>query len=89
VKYQQKYLSVLLAILLVTSTAFGWTQALRRQPTRALSTTEQQLVDSISVAVSKKRSTRSLQTKCKVAARRNRAATRPLHTSPIASRNSD
>lgn len=51
-KYQ-KYLSVVLAILLVTSTAFGWTQAMAPAATRALSTTEQQLVDSISLATIK------------------------------------
>ncbi len=44
-----KHLSVLLAILLVTSTAFGWTQATAPATTRALSATEQQLVESISV----------------------------------------
>ena len=50
-KDQHKYLAVLLAILLVASTAFGWTQAatpLTR--TRSLSATEQQLVASISIA---------------------------------------
>jgi len=48
---QQKYLSVLLAILLVASTALGWTQAAAPvTTTRSLSATEQQLVDSISVA---------------------------------------
>jgi Zn-dependent M28 family amino/carboxypeptidase len=53
VKYQQKYLSVVLAILLVTSTAFGWTQAAMPAATRALSTTEQQLVDGLSLATIK------------------------------------
>ena len=53
VKYQQKYLSVVLAILLVTSTAFGRTQAVVPVTTRALSTTEQQLVDSLSLATIK------------------------------------
>lgn len=52
-KYQQKYRSVLLAILLITSTAFGWTQAAAPATTRALSTTEQQLVDSLSLATIK------------------------------------
>ncbi|HJP91193.1 MAG TPA: M20/M25/M40 family metallo-hydrolase [Pyrinomonadaceae bacterium] len=47
---QQKYLSVLLAILLVASTAFGWTQAATPLTTRSLSASEQQLVDSINVA---------------------------------------
>ncbi|HEX5883467.1 MAG TPA: M20/M25/M40 family metallo-hydrolase [Pyrinomonadaceae bacterium] len=46
-KYQ-KHVSVLLALLLVTSTAFGW-QATAPITTRSLSATEQQLVDSISV----------------------------------------
>jgi Peptidase family M28 len=46
----QKYLSILLAVLLVTSTAFGWTQAATPLTTRSLSATEQQLVDSINVA---------------------------------------
>ena len=46
-KYQ-KHVSVLLAILLVTSTAFSW-QATAPITTRSLSATEQQLVDSISV----------------------------------------
>ena len=52
-KYQQKYLSVVLAILLVTSTAFGWTQAAMPAATRALSTTEQRLVDGLSLATIK------------------------------------
>lgn len=52
-KYQQKYLSVVLAILLITSTAFGWGQAAVPATTRALSTTEQQLVDSLSLATIK------------------------------------
>lgn len=47
---QHKHLSVFLAILLVTSTAFGWTQATAPATTRALSATEQQLVESINVA---------------------------------------
>jgi Peptidase family M28 len=46
---QYKYLSLLLSILLVTSTAFGWTQG-AAPATRTLSAAEQQLVDSISIA---------------------------------------
>jgi len=53
VKYQQKSLSVVLATLLVTSTAFGWTQAVVPAPTRALSTGEQRLVDGLSLATIK------------------------------------
>lgn len=45
----QKQLALLLSILLVTSTAFGWTQS-AAPATRALSTAEQKLVDSISIA---------------------------------------
>ena len=52
-KYQQKSLSIVLAILLVTSTAFGWAQAVVPAPTRALSTTEQQLVDGLSLSTLK------------------------------------
>ena len=52
-KYQQKSLSIVLAILLVTSTAFGWTQAVVPATTRALSTTEQQLVDGLNLATIK------------------------------------
>jgi len=47
VKYQ-KHVPVFLAILLVTSTALGW-QSAAPATTRALSSTEQQLVESISV----------------------------------------
>src|SRR5690349_14918300 len=47
---KQKYLSILLALLLVTSTAFGGTQAATPLTTRSLSATEQQLVDRIDVA---------------------------------------
>jgi hypothetical protein len=47
VKNQHKHLALLLAVLLVTSTAFGWAQS--AAPTRALSTTEQQLVDQLSI----------------------------------------
>jgi Peptidase family M28 len=53
VKYQHKFLAVLLATLLLTSTAFGWTQAAAPAPTRLLSATEQQLVDNLSVATLK------------------------------------
>ena len=49
---RSKYLALLLAILLVTSTAAGLTQS-APAPARALSTTEQQLLDSISVATIK------------------------------------
>ena len=47
---QHKYLALLLSILLVTSTAFGWTQSAAPSTTRPLSATEQQLVDNISIA---------------------------------------
>jgi len=47
---QHKYLSVLLASFLVTSTAFGWSQATAPVTTKALSTTERTLVDNINVA---------------------------------------
>ena len=46
---QHKYLSVLLALLLVTSTALGWSQATAPVTTKALSTTERKLVDDINV----------------------------------------
>lgn len=45
----QKQLTLLLSLLLVTSTAFGWTQGAAPATTRSLSATEQQLVDSISI----------------------------------------
>src|SRR5215211_4027560 len=45
---RQKPLALLLTILLVTSTAFGWSQT-APATTRSLSATEQQLVESISV----------------------------------------
>ena len=48
----QRYLALLLAILLVTSTAFGLTQS-APATARALSATEQQLIDSISIATIK------------------------------------
>ncbi|HKG58198.1 MAG TPA: M20/M25/M40 family metallo-hydrolase [Pyrinomonadaceae bacterium] len=47
---QHKPLALLLAILLVTSTALGWTQAAAPATTRTLSADEQKLVDSISIA---------------------------------------
>jgi hypothetical protein len=47
---QYKYLALLLSILLVTSTAFGWTQGAAPATTRALTATEQQFVESISIA---------------------------------------
>ena len=47
---QHKPLALLLAILLITSTALGWTQAAAPAPTRALSAAEQKLVDNISIA---------------------------------------
>src|SRR5262245_50575883 len=53
VKYQQKYLSVVPPVLLVASPAFGWTQAAVPAATRALSTTEQQLVDGLSLVTIK------------------------------------
>lgn len=46
---QRKHLSVLLALVLVTSTAFGWSQATAPVTTKALSTVERQLVESINV----------------------------------------
>lgn len=52
-KYQQKSLAVLLAIFVATSTAFGWTQAAIPAPARPLSSTEQQLVDHLSLATIK------------------------------------
>ena len=48
----QQHLSLLLAILLVTSTALGLTQS-APAPARALSTTEQQLLDRLSIATIK------------------------------------
>jgi peptidase M28-like protein len=48
----QQYLALLLAILFVTSTTFGLPQS-APAPARALSATEQQLLDSISVATIK------------------------------------
>jgi Peptidase family M28 len=50
---KNRQLPVLLAILLVTSTAFGWTQATAPVTTKALSATERQLVESINLATIK------------------------------------
>ena len=50
---KNRQLSVLLAILLVTSTALGWTQATAPVTTKALSATERQLVENINVATIK------------------------------------
>jgi hypothetical protein len=47
---KNRQLSVLLAILLLTSSALGWTQATAPVTTKALSATERQLVESISLA---------------------------------------
>ena len=47
---QHKYLSVLLAFVIATSTAFGWTQATAPVTRKALSTTERKLVGDINVA---------------------------------------
>ena len=49
VKQHNKFLSVLLAFLIATSTAFGWTQATAPVTTKALTATERQLVGSINV----------------------------------------
>jgi hypothetical protein len=50
---KNRQLSVLLAILLVTSTALGWSQATAPVTTKALSATERQLVESINLATIK------------------------------------
>ncbi|HET9710374.1 MAG TPA: M20/M25/M40 family metallo-hydrolase [Pyrinomonadaceae bacterium] len=50
---KNRQLSVLLAILLVTSTALGWTQATAPVTTKSLSATERQLVESINLATIK------------------------------------
>jgi hypothetical protein len=50
---KNRQLSVLLAILLLTSSALGWTQATAPVTTKALSATEQQLVESINLATIK------------------------------------
>ena len=47
---QHKHLSVLLALLLVTSTALGWAQGTAPVTTKALTATERQLVETINVA---------------------------------------
>ena len=47
--WAQSQLAVLLAILLVTSTAFGWAQGTAPATTRTLSATEQKLVESIKI----------------------------------------
>ena len=52
-KYQHKSLALLLSILLVTSTAFGWSQGAAPATTSTLSATERQLVDNINVATLK------------------------------------
>jgi hypothetical protein len=48
-KNQHKPLALLLAILLVTSTAFGWTQS-AAPATRSISAAEQKLVDDVTIA---------------------------------------
>jgi hypothetical protein len=50
---KNRQLSVLLAILLVTSTALGWSQTTAPVTTKALSATERQLVESINLATIK------------------------------------
>jgi len=50
---KNRQLSVLLAILLLTSTALGWTQSTAPVTTKALSATERQLVESINLATIK------------------------------------
>ena len=50
---KNRQLSVLFAILLVTSTALGWSQATAPVTTKALSATERQLVESINLATIK------------------------------------
>ena len=49
-KNQHKPLALLLSLLLVTSTALGWTQSAAPATTRALTAAEQKLVDNITVA---------------------------------------
>ena len=46
----QKYLALLLTVLLLTSTALGWTQGAAPATTRAISAAEQKLVDNITIA---------------------------------------
>ena len=53
VKNQHKYLATVLAILLLTATTFGWTQSAAPTTARALSATEQQLVDNLNIATIK------------------------------------
>ena len=50
---QSKHLALLLSLLLVTSTAFGWTQSAAPATTSTLSAAEQQLVNKISIATIK------------------------------------
>lgn len=49
-KNQHKPLALLLSLLLVTSTALGWTQSAAPATTRAITAAEQKLVDNITVA---------------------------------------
>ena len=49
-KRGQQYVALLIAILLVTTTAFGWSQSAAPATTSTLSATERQLVDKISIA---------------------------------------
>ena len=49
-KNQHKPLALLLSVLLVTATAFGWTQSAAPATTRTITSTEQKLVDKITVA---------------------------------------
>src|SRR5690242_16827416 len=49
-KNQHKPLALLLAFLLVTSTALGWTQTAAPASTRAITADEQKLVDNITIA---------------------------------------
>ena len=53
VKQHNKYIAVLLALLIATSTAFGWTQSAAPATSTTLSATEQQLVNKISIATIK------------------------------------
>jgi len=49
-KNQHKPLGLLLSLLLVTSTALGWTQSAAPASTRPVSAAEKKLVDNITVA---------------------------------------
>ncbi|HSE16144.1 MAG TPA: M20/M25/M40 family metallo-hydrolase [Pyrinomonadaceae bacterium] len=49
-KKQHNPLSLLLALLLVTSTALGWTQSAAPATTRAITPAEQKLVDNVTIA---------------------------------------